>query len=140
MNLINVENAPFEAQYEAAKQSVIAFLGEVARVYELPTTLINILVYEIALEARNATFSAIIGNCEVSYPNTNETSKPPTVLTDEPKETEPEQEPIVVDTSSPKGKSKMMKTEDALKEFEKMGIKVNRIDLKDDANLENESA
>lgn len=62
------ENQPFEASYEAAKQSIIGFMGEVAKAYELPIPLLNILIYEIALESRNASFSAVIGNCDVSYP------------------------------------------------------------------------
>lgn len=128
---MNTENAPFEAGYEAAKQSVIGFLGEVARAYDLPTPLINLLVYEIALEARNASFSAIIGNCEVSYPEENGTAQNPRVISDPSPVLETPQsnpEPISVDMSSKKGEVKRMKTEDAIKEFEKMGIPMKKSD------------
>ena len=62
------DTMPFEALYESAKQSIINYIGEVSRIYDLPILLINNLIYEIALESRNASFSTIIGNCNVTYP------------------------------------------------------------------------
>ena len=62
------DTVPFEASYEAAKQSIISYIGEVSQAYDIPIPLLNILIYEIALESRNASFSAIMGNCEVTYP------------------------------------------------------------------------
>ena len=102
---MNIDNAPFEANYESAKQSIIGFLSEVSRAYDLPAPIINILIYEIALESRNNTFSAIIGNCEVSYPEELGTEKNPVMA---PKKSE----------------TQVAKTEDALKEFEKTGIEI----------------
>ena len=74
-------------------------MGEVSRVYDIPIPLLNILIYEIALESRNASFSAIVGGCEVTYP-----------------------EQPVQENQPPKTKTVTMKKEDALKEFKKMGI------------------
>ena len=102
------ENVPFEASYEAAKQSIISYIGEVSRVFDIPIPILNVLIYEIALESRNATFSTIISNCDVKYPEQNKA--------DESQKRTPSP------TSEPK--SKTMKTEDALKELASMGIPV----------------
>lgn len=134
-NVINTENSPFEANYESAKQSVIGFLGEVARAYDLPAPLINILVYEIALEARNASFSAIVGNCEVTYPEEVTNQQNSQVISDPaPTQETPQQnpEPVSVDMSSKKGEVTRMKAEDAIKELEKMSVSVTNIDKPSD--------
>lgn len=73
----NVENQPFEASYEGAKQSIINYMGEISRLYDIPIPLLNILIYEIALESRNASFSAIVGNCDIAYPEQPEIPEQP---------------------------------------------------------------
>ena len=94
---------PIEASYEAAKQSIISYIAEVSRVYDLPILLINNLIYEIALESRNASFSTIIGNCNVTYPEQEVPETKP-----QPQHREP--------------KTVTMNKEDAFKEFKKMGL------------------
>lgn len=81
----NVENQPFEASYEGAKQSIISFLGEVSRAYDIPIPLLNILIYEIALETRNASFSAIVGGCDISYPEQQSNGDIPKAVPNNPK-------------------------------------------------------
>lgn len=103
------ENQPFEASYEAAKQSIISYLGEVSRAFELPIPLLNILIYEIALESRNATFASIVGGCDIKYPEAN---VPGDISKKESETTEP--------------KTTRIKTEDALNELEAMGVNVTR--------------
>ena len=106
--MANQVTMPIEASYESAKQSIISYIGEVSRIYDLPILLINNLIYEIALESRNASFSAIVSGCEVTYP------EQPVQESQPPKPTKP--------TKSAKPKTVTMKKEDALKEFKKIGI------------------
>ena len=98
------DTVPFEASYEAAKQSIIRYMGEVSHAYDIPIPLLNILIYEIALESRNASFSAIVGGCEVTYPEQNTPTEAP--------------------VQAPK--TQTMPKEKALKEIEKMGIPVDK--------------
>lgn len=100
------ENQPFEASYEAAKQSIISYLGEVSRVFDLPIPILNILIYEIALESRNATFASIVGGCEIKYPNNipNDTSK----------------------DNKENNQTKKVDTKEALKELEALGVQINK--------------
>lgn len=73
---------PFEAKYEKAKQSIIAYVGQITQVYDIPVTLINNLVYEIALESRVSTLSMILAGCDVSYSRVPE----PEVIDDKTKD------------------------------------------------------
>ena len=101
------DTMPIEASYESAKQSIISYIAEVSRVYDLPILLINNLIYEIALESRNASFSTIIGNCNVTYPE------------QEVPETQPKPQP---QPQHREPKTVTMNKEDAFKEFKKMGL------------------
>lgn len=78
------KETPFEANYEKAKQSIIAYIGQVTQVYDIPATIINNLVYEIALESRVNTMSMILAGCEVEYSTSRVTD--PEVIEDTPKD------------------------------------------------------
>ena len=79
-------------------------MGEVAHAYDIPIPLLNILIYEIALESRNASFSAIVGGCDVTYPEQNTQQGTP--------------------TQAPK--TQTIPKEKAIKEFEKIGVPVDK--------------
>ena len=88
------KETPFEANYEKAKQSIIAYIGQITQVYDIPATIINNLVYEIALESRVNTMSMILAGCEVEYSTSRVAD--PEVIEDAPKDT-PTVEPYVDD-------------------------------------------
>lgn len=117
----NTENQPFEASYEAAKQNIIGYMGEVARAYDIPIPLLNILIYEIALESRNASFSAIVGGCDVIYPEQPTPDSVPHANNDNDSESEQPEQPTTI----------TMNAQDALKGLEKMGLSVTRDELSD---------
>lgn len=75
---------PFEANYEKAKQSIIAYIGQITQVYDIPSTIINNLVYEIALESRVSTMSMILAGCNVEYSTSRVAD--PEVIEDTPKD------------------------------------------------------
>lgn len=112
----NTENQPFEASYEAAKQNIISYMGEVARAYDIPIPLLNILIYEIALESRNASFSAIVGGCDVTYPEQSTPDSVPHANDDTDSDSKQLEQPTTV----------TMNAQDALKGLEKMGLSVTR--------------
>lgn len=62
------ENLPFEIGFEKAKNEITVLVNRVSQKYSIPSSLIAIILADIAKEAKLNTYETIIANYDISLP------------------------------------------------------------------------
>lgn len=61
-------DVPFEVGYEKAKAEIIAAIGQIGSKYSIPTSLLNLIVAQICLEAKLNTYETILSAYDIEVP------------------------------------------------------------------------
>ena len=66
--MANMDNLPFEVNYEHVKQSLIRTINQIADSEQMPSSLMIIVLENVLQEFKLNTYSTIIGNYDISIP------------------------------------------------------------------------
>ncbi len=61
-------NLPFEVGFEKAKAEILAAVSQIGQRYRMPTSILNIILSNLALEAKINTYETILGAYDISTP------------------------------------------------------------------------
>lgn len=64
------EGIPFEVGYEKAKTEILEAIGRIGQKYSIPTSLLNIMLHELSVEAKLNTYELVISTFDISVPQT----------------------------------------------------------------------
>ena len=71
--MANTESLPFEIGIEKAKRSMVHAVHQVSKEYDIPASLMVMILENIVIESKLNTFSTIVANYDISNPAPPET-------------------------------------------------------------------